>query len=148
MVTEKLIRPLVRSPKNVIGTRIDTVNVDRRPRTEFPLVQKLAVFVKPLQAAFGAVVDVHATRGRIDRRDHAYQGSFGLTRLHRRARPRSADPRTRCVWRAVASLASDVDVPGGDEIHGSGIRLRRHSEILRQPPCFVSASSRTSKGMR
>jgi hypothetical protein len=67
VVGEKLIRPLVGSPKNVIGPHVDAVDVNRRARTEVPLVQKFAVLAKHLETAIGAVVDVNPSCRRIGR---------------------------------------------------------------------------------
>ena len=66
------------------------------------------------------------------RRDHPYQGPHHRPGLHRRPHPSAADPRARCLWRAAAAVAPEVDLPRGDQVQGSQLRARRREAFSRR----------------
>src|SRR6185436_10932321 len=67
VVAEDLVRALIRRPQLAVARDDEAVDVHRRPRTEGPLVEILAVLVEDLHAPVGAVVDVDAARRGIHR---------------------------------------------------------------------------------
>src|SRR5688572_3780141 len=65
VVAENFVRALVCRPQLAVTGHDETVDVHRRPRTEIPLAQILAVLVEHLYMAVVAVVDEDLAAGRI-----------------------------------------------------------------------------------